>query len=330
MPHSVPIVIGRRQLLLACASLAVATQSSSAEGAGTWSAVAPLPVAKFGHHSSVIDGQVYSLGGNSLSAGNTGTGMPTGGMHVYDPARDRWSEAPAMPTARGFFATGAIDGKLYAVGGSLNIEIQDPGVGILEIYDPETRAWSRGADMPTPRADLTVGVVDGKLYAIGGTRHVAIEALGTVEAYDPKTDAWTRKADMPTPRLHLACGVVDGKIIVAGGATPEWPVPSGACEMYDPAADAWAKLADMPTPRGGVWAAELDGKVYVMGGVSWENEALPTVEEFDPKTNSWRAVADMPTPRMLFTAEAAGGRIYAIGGAASDFGRHDAVEMFTP
>ena len=61
----------------------------------------------------------------------------------------------------------------------------DPGIATVEIYDPATDSWSRGADMPTPRADLTVNEVEGKLYAIGGTRHVGIEALGTVEEYDP-------------------------------------------------------------------------------------------------------------------------------------------------
>lgn len=326
MPNREAMVMGRRSLLLACAGLFVSSPPASAGTEGVWSLKAPLPVGKYGHHSCVLDDRIYALGG---ATGAAPTEVPTGSMFLYDPASDRWSEAPAMPTVRGFFATAAIDGKLYAVGGSRNISTQDPGIGTLEIYDPGTRSWSRGADMPTPRADLTAAVVNGKLYAIGGTRHVAIEAIAIVEEYDPTTDAWTRKADMPTPRLHLSCGAVDGKIVVAGGG-PEWPVPSGACEMYDPASDSWTKMADMPTPRVGVWAAALDGKVYVMGGLSWDNAALKTVEEFDPKNNSWRKVADMPTARMLFTAEAVGGRIYAIGGAATDFQSLAEVEAFAP
>ncbi len=71
--------------------------------------------------------------------------------------------------------------------------------------------------MPTPRADLVANEVNGKIYAIGGTRHVGIEAFGLVEEYDPSTDSWTRKTDMPTPRLHHTSVVIDGKIYVFGG-----------------------------------------------------------------------------------------------------------------
>lgn len=323
-------VIARRSLIVSaglCAAFAMFVRPipARAKGLGSWSVKAPLPMRNFGLHSSVVDGKIYVMGGESDEADS----VPTGAMHVYDPATDRWMATKDMPTARGFFGAAAIGERIHAVGGSLNMAEQDPGTGIHEIYDPATDNWTRGADMPTPRADLTANAVGGRLYAIGGTRHVGIEALGMVEEYDSAADTWTRKADMPTPRLHLSSAVIDGKIIVVGGG-PEWPVPLAATEMYDPATDTWTKLADMPTPRVGVWAAALDGRLYVMGGLSWENEALKTVEEFDPKTNTWREVAEMPTARVLLTAESVNDQVFAIGGAATDFTTQNAVEAFTP
>jgi Kelch motif len=79
-----------------------------------------------------------------------------------------------------------------------------------------------------------------------------------------------------------------------------------------------------------VWAAALGGEVYVMSGLSWENEALRTVEAFDPKADRWRQVPDMPTARFILTAEATAGEIFAIGGAATDFTTLAAVEAFNP
>ena len=293
---------------------------------GQWEVKAPMSGPRFGLHSAVIDQRIYVLGGESNESASS---VPTGRAEVYHPASDRWTQVRDMPTPRGFFGTAAIEGKIYAVGGSINMWEQDPGIGTLEIYDPGADTWSRGADMPTPRADITANAVNGRLYVIGGTRHVGIEALPITEEYDPKTDTWTRKADMPTPRLHLSSAVVDGKIIVVGGG-PEWPVPTAACEMYDPQTDTWTKMADMPTPRVGVWAASLNGKVYVMGGLSWENVALKTVEEFDAMTNSWRTMADMPTARFILTAESTAGQVFAIGGAATDFTTKSAVEALRP
>jgi N-acetylneuraminic acid mutarotase len=323
-------MIARRNLLLAAGGLAASgvfmrRLSVRAEGAGSWSIKRPLPMRRFGLHSGVLDGRIYVVGGET----NESNSVPTGAMQAYDPASDGWTRIKAMPTARGFFGAAVSSRGLHAIGGSLNMEEQDPGVGRHEIYDPKTDSWTQAADMPTPRADLTANAVGGKIYAIGGTRHVGIEALGMVEEYDVAADTWTRKTDMPTPRLHLSSAVIDDKIYVVGGG-PEWPVPLAATEMYDPATDTWTKMADMPTPRVGVWAAALKGKLYALGGLSWENEALKTVEEFDPKTNAWRAVAEMPTARFILTAEAVGDQLFAIGGAATNFNTQDAVEAFTP
>jgi hypothetical protein len=70
-------------------------------------------------------------------------------------------------------------------------------LAITQEYDPVTDTWTSKTDMPTARRALSIGVENGKIYAIGsGTGGVS----GAVEAYDPATDTWTQKADMPTAR----------------------------------------------------------------------------------------------------------------------------------
>ena len=70
--------------------------------------------------------------------------------------------------------------------------------------------------MPTARAGLAVGVVDGVLYAVGGFRADG-GVLNTVEAYDRRTNTWTTKAPMPTARWGLAVGVVNDVLYAVGG-----------------------------------------------------------------------------------------------------------------
>src|ERR1700693_1235872 len=131
-----------------------------------------------------------------------------------------------MPTVRGLFAVGAVNGMLYTVGGYTTIP-----QATVEAYDPNTNSWTTKAPMPTARSSPGVGVVNGILFAIGG------DAAGTVEAYDPVTNTWTTKQPMPTPRSGFGVGVVNGTIYAVGGLNPGPSgglVVTGAVEAYDP------------------------------------------------------------------------------------------------
>ena len=94
--------------------------------------------------------------------------------------------------------------------------------------------------MPTPRVELCVAAINGKIYAIGGATAHTGSPLGIVEEYDPLTDTWdTNKQPMPTARMGAGCGVINNKIYVAGGSTtgnPSWVI-SNQLEIYDPVTD---------------------------------------------------------------------------------------------
>ncbi|MEW5818252.1 MAG: kelch repeat-containing protein, partial [Spirochaetota bacterium] len=58
--------------------------------------------------------------------------------------------------------------------------------------------WATKAPMLTARHDLSVGVVNNKIYAIGGWNGSSY--LTAVEEYNPTTNQWGTKASMPTGR----------------------------------------------------------------------------------------------------------------------------------
>jgi hypothetical protein len=100
--------------------------------------------------------------------------------------------------------------------------------------------WTRKADMPTARWVLPTSVVNGKIYAIGGSPSDLSLSTPIVEVYDPARDTWIRKADMPTARWGLATSAVSGKIYAMGGTpggTPDRVVHLSTVEEYDPATD---------------------------------------------------------------------------------------------
>lgn len=95
--------------------------------------------------------------------------------------------------------------KLFVVGGSDGCQ----ALCTTEIFDFETNAWSPGPSMTTSRANISVTVIDGKLFAVGGfsgnllPSAVLVELkltsgvlagkvfLNSVEYLDPETMEWT-------------------------------------------------------------------------------------------------------------------------------------------
>ena len=69
----------------------------------------------------------------------------------------------------------------------------------LERYDPALDAWEAVAPMAAARSRLSVAVLDGKLYAVGGYSGDG-SYLSSVERYDPATNAWEAVAPLTLAR----------------------------------------------------------------------------------------------------------------------------------
>ncbi len=238
-----------------------------------------------------------------------------------------------MPTARYYFSTCVVDGKIFVIGGELRLEMDEYGdlaTTMVEVYDPETDTWERKADMPTARSSAAVSVVDGKIYAVGGSELKKVKMprgytykskeLPTVEMYDPITDTWTQKADMPTPKKTMSC-VLDGKIYAIGGwLTTHERLRLKTVDVYDPATNRWAKAQSMNRERCSAALSVVNGEIYAIGGMSWPGMGVETdlylssIEVFNPKTNQWRARTGMSGPKAYHTASVIDEKIYVVGG----------------
>ena len=246
----------------------------------------------------------------------------------------QWTQKADMPTARSYFSTSVVDGKIFAIGGQIRVEADvfgDLTLSKVEMYDPETDTWERRADMPTPRSAASTSVVDGKIYTIGGEQVEKIKAykgwvnkvknLPTVEMYDPSTDTWTQKADMPTARSYFSTSVMEGKIYAIGGASifnEQYRLET--VEVYDPSTDTWAKARDMNHARSCAALSVVNGEIYAMGGWGLSeiqdqpDTILSSVEVFNPKMNRWQERTGMAAPKTNHTASVIDDKIYVMGG----------------
>src|SRR5450755_1091022 len=140
------------------------------------------------------------------------------------------------------------------------------GISSSAVRRQSTGHWTTVAPMPTARYDLASGVLNGKLYAIGGVGSDNIP-VNTVEAYDPTTNTWSSKAPMPKARWAFAACVVNGILYAIGGLDVNHN-PVHAVEAYDPTTDTWSKKAAIPTPRYWLGAGDAGGKIFAVGGNS--------------------------------------------------------------
>ena len=161
-------------------------------------------------------------------------------------------------------------------------------------------SWTQKESMQQARGGLGVAVVNGKIYAIGGSTQngsypdVLKDLVRTNEEYDPATDMWTLKKPMPTLRAAFAIAACQNKIYCIGGVVGTEKVDvvyyryvlSGVNEVYDPETDTWETKASMPTATAWLTANVVNDKIHLISGKvdyvydpaadSWAEEAVPT------------------------------------------------------
>jgi N-acetylneuraminic acid mutarotase len=203
-----------------------------------------------------------------------------------------------------------VDGKIYVIGGI-------GGKTKVEEYDPATDTWRQKADLPAGGYLLSTSVVNGKIYAIGGSTSILDGTpLATVEEYDPATDTWTTRADAPLSLWGSSASVVNGKIYVIGNMLGRGAMST--VQEYDPATDTWTAKADMPTARWLLSTSVVNGKIYALGGFPKRGgTTISAVEEYDPATDTWATKANLPSRRTARTV-VVNGRIYVFGGLLYD------------
>lgn len=163
----------------------------------TWTEMAAMPQGR-NHAAAATDGtKLYIFGGRGPGSGNgnsVANGFDT--LQIYDPTTNTWrssldagSTLAPLPQARG--GTGRAvyyEGEFYIFGG----ETTD-GAGAtankvyerVDIYNPTTNTWRRGAPMPTARHGIFPVEAGGRIYVAGGGTVAGYSKSTKLEVYNP-------------------------------------------------------------------------------------------------------------------------------------------------
>ena len=178
-------------------------------GTNSWRTRSPMPTSRSAGAAVLIDDKIYVSGGRPPRGSD---------FAVYDPVKDRWTTLPDLPTQRNHLMAVAGNGKLYVVGGGFEGGFTSQGADAVEIFDPKTNLWTKGASLPKPRGGLNGVLAHGCLHFFGG--EFANGVHPDHDVYNPATDKWTSLPNMPVP-VHGVTGLhfQDGLIYLPGGGT---------------------------------------------------------------------------------------------------------------
>ena len=241
-------------------------------GPDKWTKKKTIPVRVHHQAQAGYNGKLYILGGCTRAI--SGEGGTTNAWE-YDPVADAYKALAPIPGNRCSAQAEEVGGKIYLIGG---LEPLENGKGTRvtgrnQMYDPATNTWTDRSPMPTARNHAFSGVVNGKIYVIGGRIGAgnipATTNIDVVEEYDPATNLWgVVKQRMPTPRSGGGAATYNGKIYVSGGELQNRQMSAAfrALEAYDPLNDTWEILPSMPSARHGDAAGFIGNRLHLVSG----------------------------------------------------------------
>ncbi|KAI4816753.1 hypothetical protein KUCAC02_009066 [Chaenocephalus aceratus] len=213
-----------------------------------------------------------------LAIGGWSGGDPTNGIEAYDIRTDSW-------------------------------------VNVLEYfnsvrrYDSNTHTWHEVASMYYHRCYVSVTVLNGCIYAMGG--YDGHTRLSTAERYMPETNQWSLIAPMSEQRSDASCTTLHDKVYICGGFNGS--VCLQTAESYCPETNQWTAIALMNCRRSGVGIIAHADHIFAVGGFDG-NTRLCSAEAYDFRRNTWHELSSMLSPRSNFGIEVLEGRIFVVGG----------------
>jgi N-acetylneuraminic acid mutarotase len=173
---------------------------------GRWRRLPRPPEGRAAAGAAFVDGKLHVVGGVGPS------GLATRTL-VYDPARGRWSTAPAPAVLREHLAVTSLRGRVYALGGRR--AGYDTNVAVVESWAPGERRWRRHPGIPHPRGGTGAAAIGGALVSVGGEEPQG--TIASVYALAAGARSWERLPALPTPRHGLGVVTASGRIYAVGG-----------------------------------------------------------------------------------------------------------------
>ncbi|KAJ7404081.1 Kelch domain-containing protein 8A [Willisornis vidua] len=256
-------------------------------------------VGRVGISCLVKDYRVYAAGGMGSDL------RPHNFLQHYDMLKDIWVSLAAMPTPR-YAATSFLRGtKIYVLGGRQS----KYAVNAFEVFDTDTRAWTKFPNIPNKRAFSSFVPTEDRLFSLGGLRQGRLyrqpKFMRTVDMFDMEQGGWMkmeRSCYLKKRRADFVAGYLRGRVVVAGGLGE--------------------KLGMVGALKASCGSCVVIAKLLVLTGN--QPTVLESAEAFHPEKSKWESLPPMPTPRCACSSIVVRDCLLAVGGVSQ--GLSTAVE----
>lgn len=250
-------------ILTACLMPAAAGESFSHLSL-EWEKSAPLPEARAGYASGILDGKLVIVGGTYWdgSEGHWIRKRYTSSTHAFDPVRQRWERLPDLPIALGYGASTVVAGRLFVFGGYTGSRVNRK---IFALGKEGTRyKWNVVGEMNADRVFAAAVPVKDEIYLIGGsTSFEAFDSFGTCCATNTVTNSilvygihsttkkWRALSSYPGPARWMPGVASDGTSIwlFGGMLQSDFKVPVTNLDQvlnYNIARNEWQVVNSLP------------------------------------------------------------------------------------
>uniref|UniRef100_A0A8V1ACV5 Kelch like family member 33 n=1 Tax=Gallus gallus TaxID=9031 RepID=A0A8V1ACV5_CHICK len=256
-----------------------------------WRALGQFPDGpRFRHAVAVVGNTLYVLGGKRYY----GVHDTLASVYRYQPMDNSWERLASMTCGRSYFAAVALEGSIYALGGSSgDLYCTDT----VECYNVAADTWRRCQSLPMALCGHAACALDGALYVSGGCDE-AYQCQTALLRYIPGAPA-TVLAPMNGQRAGHVMEEAGGQLYVAGGLCQK-DGQTGyrdqlAFEVYSPKLDIWVLLSPLPHAHVVGGAAVLGGELLVLGGYSHETyRDTHLIHAYQPGARRWITRGTLP------------------------------------
>ncbi|XP_032336532.1 kelch-like protein 30 isoform X1 [Camelus ferus] len=225
---------------------------------------------KWGFSLAALNNDVYVTGGSRGTKTDTWSTTQAWCFPLKEAA---WRPVAPMLKARTNHASAALNGEIYAVGGT-TLDVVE-----VESYDPYTDAWTPVRPALKYVSNFSAAGCRGRLYLVGSSA-CKYNALA-LQCYNPVTDVWSVIASPFLPKYLSSprCAALQGALYLVGDNTKK-------VYVYDPGANLWQKhtmawpdlLLRGKTrlsqgPKGPLWTQ----KKHFLPGVSQDQEGVQSL-----------------------------------------------------
>ncbi|KAJ8769539.1 hypothetical protein K2173_005142 [Erythroxylum novogranatense] len=209
--------------------------------------------------SQLVGSAFVSVGHKIYVIGGSINDVPCSHVWVLDCRLGTWQAAPSMSISREFAAAGAVDGKIYVIGGCV-VDTWARSKNWAEVFNPKTRKWD---SVESAKDDLLRGkwmhasaVINSRVYSMSDRNGVV---------YEPRTKQWCGVEK----RLDLGWR---GRACVINRVLYCYDY-LGKIRGFDVEIGEWKELRgvgkDLPKFLCGATMANVGGKLFVV----WEGKA---------------------------------------------------------